>query len=52
MADVHDCGSCNAGCTNRYTDERKDEEVGSAPYLILAGVVIVGVSLILRWLVL
>ncbi len=47
-----DCGSCTGtkGCTERLDDARVDEEVNSAPYLLLAAFVIVVASLAARWL--
>jgi hypothetical protein len=46
------CAACssNRGCTARYTDTRKDEEISSAPYLVIAGVIVVAISALIQWL--
>lgn len=53
---AHECGSCactgsesTQGCTERLTEARIEEEVNSAPYLIIAGIIIFAASLILKW---
>lgn len=43
------CVSTSSGCTDRMTEERTVEEVDSAPYLIFAGITIVVVSLVFKW---
>jgi hypothetical protein len=44
------CGSCSnaSGCTARHTEESRQEEVGAAPFLIVAGVIIVVLSIVLQ----
>ncbi len=48
MDDQHGCESCSAGCTARYTDQRKNEEIGTGLYLLIAGLVIVVLSLVVK----
>lgn len=50
MTMEHKCESCSAGCTSRQTDQKTMEEVSAAPYLLAAGVIIVIVSILYRWL--
>jgi hypothetical protein len=46
------CESCgqSGGCTDRLSEARTEEEVNSAPYLILCAVAIVLATLGARWL--
>lgn len=50
MMGDHECSSCSTGCTSRRQEENTREEVGAAPYLVMAGVIILMVSLAYRWL--
>ncbi len=51
MTEEFDCRSCSAaGCTSRKTDETTAQEVGSGAYLIVAAMVIIIVSLAVKWL--
>jgi hypothetical protein len=43
------CSDCSAGCSARHTEEKVSEEVAAGPYLAFAGVVIVLVSILLKW---
>jgi hypothetical protein len=61
---AHECGSCSCscagaqgaqasqGCADRLDDARRQEEIGAAPYLIFAGVIVVLASLLVKWLLL
>jgi hypothetical protein len=44
------CEYCTDGCTARYTDERTNEEVNAAPYLLVCGIAILLLSIAVRWL--
>jgi hypothetical protein len=46
----HDCTSCAGGCAERHTEEKSLEEASAAPYLLLAAILIVLVSLLVKWL--
>jgi epoxyqueuosine reductase QueG len=55
-ADVPDnpvqvCHDCQAGCTSRRTDKSTEEEISAGPYLLFAAVVMILISLAIRWLV-
>jgi hypothetical protein len=51
MVEEHDCTACSAGgCTAGKTEESTAQEIGSGAYLLAAAVVIVLVSLAVRWL--
>jgi hypothetical protein len=50
MIEEHDCMNCSTGCAARHTDEKAEEEISAAPYLILAGLIIVAVSIAVKWL--
>lgn len=45
------CDKCGAatGCTARHTDEKAVEEASAAPYLLIAAVVVVAVSILVKW---
>ncbi len=43
------CSECTTGCTARHTEQKISEEVSAGPYLVLAGIVIVLVSIALKW---
>ncbi len=53
MTQGQSCERCSAstGCTARHTDQRVSEEVAAGPYLLIAGVIIVVFSVILKVLV-
>ena len=50
MSDEHNCNACSAGCEAGRTDEKTVEEVSAGPYLIIAALAIVLLSLGFRWL--
>ncbi len=47
--DIPSCDRCT-GCTARHTEEKALEEAKAGPYLLFAAVVIVAVSLLVKWL--
>lgn len=49
--EIRSCEGCTSGCTGRHTPDRTGEEVRTAPYLVIAGVLIIVFSLIIRWLI-
>lgn len=51
LTDEHKCGSCSSGCTSRHTDESATDENKVAPYLVAAGLIIIVLSIVYRWLV-
>ncbi|MFC1834151.1 hypothetical protein ACFL2Q_05380 [Thermodesulfobacteriota bacterium] len=48
MAVENNCDSCS-GCTGRHDALQKNEEIAAAPYLLFAGLMIVLMSVFLRW---
>jgi len=51
MTDEHHCDACSAsGCTARHTDEQTSEEIGAGYYLIMAALIMVAASLLVKWL--
>jgi hypothetical protein len=53
MSEEHiGCDKCGmaAGCTSRHTDEKAIEEASAAPYLAFAAVVLVVLSILVKWL--
>ncbi len=42
------CDKCS-GCAGRHTDERAMEEAKAGPYILFAAVLIVAVSLLIKW---
>jgi hypothetical protein len=50
MIEEHNCASCSTGCSARHTDEKTEEEISAAPYLIFAGLLIVALSVVVKWL--
>jgi hypothetical protein len=50
MTDEHNCDACSAGCTARRTDEKTVEEVSAGPYLVVAALAIILLSLAFKWL--
>lgn len=51
MAEDRRCDSCSmAGCTARQTEEKVDEEISAGTYLVVAVVLIVACSLLIKWL--
>jgi hypothetical protein len=48
MTTDYNCEACSSGCTARHTDEKASEEVKAAPYLVIAGIIIVLVSFAYR----
>ena len=42
--------SCSAGCTARHTEDKMAEEISAGPYLIASGIVIVILSIVLKWI--
>jgi hypothetical protein len=45
------CDKCGlaSGCASRHTDERAIEEASAAPYLLFAAVVLVVLSVLVKW---
>ncbi len=43
------CSSCTTGCTARHTEEEMSDEISAVAYLIIGGVLIVVLSLVIRW---
>ncbi|MFH0822392.1 MAG: hypothetical protein V2B18_06540 [Pseudomonadota bacterium] len=52
MDEHHSCESCSAsrGCTSRHTEEQQAEEIGAGAFLLIAGVIIVLLSAVFKWL--
>lgn len=50
MPENQSCGSCSGGCTGRYTEQSRNEEINSAPYLLIAGAIIVGLTVLFQWI--
>ena len=50
MSTEHNCSACSTGCAARHTDENTAEEVSAGPYLIIAALAIILISLAFRWL--
>lgn len=50
MTGEHLCDDCKRGCTARYTEERTSEEVKGGPYILFAAIIIVVLSLAVKWL--
>ncbi len=50
MNDEHRCDACSQGCAARHTEEKVDEEVQAGPYLLFAAILIVLVSVAVKWL--
>ena len=48
----HDAPSCDrcTGCTARHSEEKAAEEVQAGPYLFFAAIVVVLVSVLVKWL--
>jgi hypothetical protein len=46
------CEKCGlgSGCAARHTDERAIEEASAAPYLVFAAIVLVILSVLIKWL--
>jgi hypothetical protein len=46
------CDKCglSSGCTSRHTDEKAIEEASAAPYLLFAAIVLVVLSILVKWL--
>jgi hypothetical protein len=47
---VHLCHDCQAGCTSRRTEDSTDEEIKAGPYLIFSAILIVLLSVAMKWL--
>jgi hypothetical protein len=47
--DAPSCEKCT-GCTARHTEEKALEEAKAGPYLLFAAVMVVIVSVLLKWL--
>ena len=52
---MNELGSCEqcaraGGCTARHTEEKISEEISAGPYLVVSGIIIVVVSIIVRWM--
>jgi len=51
MNDDHRCDSCSmAGCTARHTEEKLNEEISAGTYLVIAMVMIIACSLLIKWI--
>jgi phage-related protein len=50
MSTEHNCSACSTGCAARHTEENTVEEVSAGPYLVIAALAIILVSLALKWL--
>jgi hypothetical protein len=50
MNEGHSCDACSQGCAARHTEEKVSEEVQAGPYLLFAAVLIVVVSVAVKWL--
>lgn len=49
MTEGHSCRDCSSGCAGRHTDERAEEEVKAGPYLAFCAIIIVLLSLVVKW---
>lgn len=52
MTTERDCSACSqaGGCASRRTEQKDLEEVSAAPFLLFAALLIILVSLVVRWL--
>jgi len=50
MNDEHRCDACSTGCAARHTEEKVSEEMQAGPYLLFAAIMIVLVSVAVKWL--
>ncbi len=50
MSNEHNCNACSAGCAARRTEENTVEEVSAGPYLIVAALTIIVLSIVFKWL--
>ncbi len=50
MSDEHNCSACSTGCAARRDDEKTVEEVSAGPYLVVAALTIIILSLLFKWL--
>lgn len=52
MTTERDCSACSqaGGCSAHRTEEKDLEEINAAPFLVFAAVLIILVSLVVRWL--
>jgi hypothetical protein len=48
--DIPTCDGC-AGCTGRHSEEKAIEEMQAGPYLLYAAIVVVIVSVLVKWLI-
>ena len=44
------CHDCQTGCTSRRTDESTEEEISAGPYLVLAAIIMILISVAIKWL--
>jgi hypothetical protein len=44
------CEACTSGCTERHTAEKIAEEVNAGPYVVFCAVLILAVSVLIKWL--
>jgi hypothetical protein len=52
MTGDHHCRECSAsGCTSRHTEEQANEEVKAAPFLLYAAIVVLAVSMLVKWII-
>jgi hypothetical protein len=47
---VHVCRECHAGCTASKTEHSTAEEISAGPYLVFSAILIVLVSVAIKWL--
>lgn len=50
MVGEHNCGNCSGGCTERHTPNQVNEEIKAGPYLLLAGVLVILISIAIKYL--
>ena len=50
MVYEYKCENCSAGCTGRHDAEEREEEIKAGPYLIFCGILIVILSIIMKWI--
>jgi hypothetical protein len=50
MAVDHNCSNCGGGCTDRHTPSQMNEEIKAGPYLLIAGVLVILISAIIKYL--
>jgi len=50
MVYEYKCKNCSAGCTGRHDAEERAEEIKAGPYLISCGILIVLLSIIMKWI--